>query len=41
MFPKKKPKLLDKTLASETLQKIGHKRKNGKNQNIRTNGRLS
>ena len=30
MFPKKKPKLLDKTLASETLQKIGHKRKNGK-----------
>lgn len=30
MFPKKKPKLLDATLASETLQKIGHKRKNGK-----------
>lgn len=30
MFPKKKPKLLDTTLASETLQKIGHKRKNGK-----------
>ena len=30
MFPKKKPKLLDTTLASETLQKIGQKRKNGK-----------
>lgn len=30
MFPKKKIKLLDTTLASETLQKIGQKRKNGK-----------
>ncbi len=30
MFPKKKIKLLDATLASETLQKIGQKRKNGK-----------
>lgn len=27
---KKEPKLLDSTLASESLQKIGHKRKNGK-----------
>jgi hypothetical protein len=27
---KKEPKLLDSTLASENLQKIGHKRKNGK-----------
>lgn len=30
MFPQKEPKLLDATLASETLQKIGQKRKNGK-----------
>lgn len=30
MFPNKKPKLLDATLASETLKKIGQKRKNGK-----------
>ena len=30
MLPKKQPKLLDATLASETLQRIGQKRKNGK-----------
>jgi hypothetical protein len=30
MFSKKKPQLLDTTLASETLQKIGHKDKGGK-----------
>jgi hypothetical protein len=30
MFSKKQPKLLDTTLASETLQKIGHKEKKGK-----------
>lgn len=34
MFPNKKPKLLDSTLASETLKKIGQKRKNGKKKNI-------
>lgn len=30
MFPKKEPKLLDTTLASESLQKLALKRKNGK-----------
>ena len=30
MFSKKEPKLLDKTLVSETLEKIGHKKKDGK-----------